>query len=374
VEGLGQDIITQAPLKKSAATAEGISTAQQAYVEGEILVKFDSTSSLEQIQSFYNSQGMTVLEMNKALDIYRLKISETVIAAVASARAQPFVTHARPNYILAEVNDEIITLLDMEILIDQINPFLRQVYTREAATRSLLQSMVDYKLFAKAAMERNLDEIPEVKRKLEAAKDKALAQVYQEKIITDTIVTSEEEVKNYYSKHLKEFQRPEQIRVQHILVDTEKEAEEIINLLDSGADFEMLAKERSKDLSSQFGGPLGWFERGRMDPAFEKAAFGLSKGEVSRIVKSKSGYHILKVVDRKAPRPKSLSEARAEIEQTLRLRKQTEIIAAERKELIQKYKTRLYIKSLSEVKVQKAEAKDQRDLIQNLQEMLKKPY
>jgi parvulin-like peptidyl-prolyl isomerase len=366
---LDQDIIAQEPLKVYASTNAGTSTAQQAYVEGEILVKFTSKVSLEQIQSFNKSQNMTILEINKALGVYRLKVSKTVKAAVSIVRAQPFVDHVRPNYILAEVNDEDISLFDIEIFIENINPFLRQIYTNTEAIETLLQSLVDYKLFAKAAREKNFDQLPEAKRTIEGAKEKALAQVYQEKITESTSV-SEKEIENYYKSNLKEFQIPEQILIQAILVDTRKEAEVILDTIKSGAEFDKMARERSKVMPSQFGDNPGWIGRGKMDPEFEKAAFALAKGEVSGVVKTRSGYHIIKLENRKGPGQKTLTEVRNNIEQSLRAKKQKDIIEKKKAELRKIYKTSFYTESLSEVKVQKTGKKDPRNLIRGLQEML----
>jgi peptidyl-prolyl cis-trans isomerase C len=95
----------------------------------------------------------------------------------------------------------------------------------------------------------------------------------------------------------------EQVHARHILVSSQAEADEILRLLENGADFGQLAVERSMDLSTRVGGgDLGWFPRGVLtQPAVEDAAFSLQPGEVSQVVPSDLGYHVIEVLER-APR------------------------------------------------------------------------
>jgi parvulin-like peptidyl-prolyl isomerase len=85
-----------------------------------------------------------------------------------------------------------------------------------------------------------------------------------------------------------------QIRCAHILVNTEAEAKEILNRLSRGEDFKKIAKKSSRCPSGKKGGDLGKFNKGKMVKEFEEAAFALNKGEISSIVKTQFGYHIIK--------------------------------------------------------------------------------
>lgn len=89
----------------------------------------------------------------------------------------------------------------------------------------------------------------------------------------------------------------EKIRCSHILVQKEALAKEILDKLSKGESFGKLAEQYSIDGSRKRGGDLGFFGRGAMVKEFEKAAFGLKKGEVSGIVKTQYGYHIIKRLD-----------------------------------------------------------------------------
>ncbi len=84
------------------------------------------------------------------------------------------------------------------------------------------------------------------------------------------------------------------ITCSHILVKTKKDAEDVIKRLEKGGSFSKIAKEESKCPSGKHGGNLGEFGRGRMVKSFEKAAFGLDKGGISKPVKSEFGWHVIK--------------------------------------------------------------------------------
>lgn len=88
-----------------------------------------------------------------------------------------------------------------------------------------------------------------------------------------------------------------EVKASHILVKTEGEARKILEELKKGASFAKLAEQHSQCPSKKKGGDLGWFGRGKMVPEFEKAAFSLKKGETSDVVRTKFGYHIIRVND-----------------------------------------------------------------------------
>jgi peptidyl-prolyl cis-trans isomerase D len=115
--------------------------------------------------------------------------------------------------------------------------------------------------------------------------------------LKQAIKITDDEARKYYQDHEDQYVTKAQRKVSHILVKDEKTAKAIVKQLKNGADFAELAKEKSQDTSSaKNGGVLDWFERGVMDPAFEKVAFSLKKvGDISGIVKSSFGYHILKL-------------------------------------------------------------------------------
>ena len=162
------------------------------------------------------------------------------------------------------------------------------------------------------------------------------------------VKVSDEEVKNYYDKNQALFISPGQVRASHILITVDpkatetqkakarKELEQIRERAEKGEDFAALANVFSKGPSAGRGGDLGYFPRGRTEPPFEEAAFSLKKGELSGIVKTSYGYHLIKVTDKrpKAVIPYEIIKQR--IRQYLRAGKVQEKIAGFVKELKEK--------------------------------------
>lgn len=113
----------------------------------------------------------------------------------------------------------------------------------------------------------------------------------------DSVEVTEDEARKFFEENKEHL---EVIRASHILVKTEEQAQEVLDRLDDGEDFEELAKAVSVDKASALlGGDLGYTTKGARIPEFEEVAFNLEKGEISDIVKTEVGYHIIKLVDRK---------------------------------------------------------------------------
>jgi len=147
-------------------------------------------------------------------------------------------------------------------------------------------------------------------------------------LMRSRITVSPQDVEAYYNANLQQFQTPEQVRASHILLKTDggkdeaavrKQAEDILKQAKAtGADFAALAKKYSEDEGSKAtGGDLDYFSKGRMVPEFESAAFSMQPGQISDLVKSQFGFHIIKVVDKKPASTRTLDEVRAQILDTI---------------------------------------------------------
>lgn len=140
---------------------------------------------------------------------------------------------------------------------------------------------------------------------------------------------SEEAVRAFYEGHLAEYQVPERRRARHILLRVDEaasdevkaarkaEAEKILQQIQQGADFAATAKRLSEDGSKDRGGDLGFFSRGQMVPSFEESAFSLKPGEVSAVVETPFGVHLIKVEEIQAATTRSLAEVGPTIRQQL---------------------------------------------------------
>jgi peptidyl-prolyl cis-trans isomerase C len=155
------------------------------------------------------------------------------------------------------------------------------------------------------------------------------------------INVTEEDAKKYYNENLSQFQNELQVKASHILLkpDTsdsnipeelakakaKDKAEKVLQQVKQGADFAELAKTNSSCPSAAQGGDLGFFGKGRMVQPFEKAAFALKVGQVSDVVETNFGYHIIKVTDRKEPSTTTFEQAKDPIIQKLTTTKQDEL-------------------------------------------------
>ncbi|MDR9854427.1 peptidylprolyl isomerase [Paenibacillus sp. VCA1] len=138
------------------------------------------------------------------------------------------------------------------------------------------------------------------------------------KLLEPEVKVTDEDVKKYFEENKASFDTPEEVKASHILVATKEEAEDILKQLKNGADFAKLAKEKSTDPGSKDqGGDLGYFPRGKMYKEFEDAAFKLKDGELSGVVKTQAGYHIIKKTGYKAAHTATLDEKKADIKEQL---------------------------------------------------------
>ncbi|WP_336776963.1 peptidylprolyl isomerase [Paenibacillus sp. MMO-58] len=161
---------------------------------------------------------------------------------------------------------------------------------------------------------------------VDSLRQDAEVQVKIRKILEPQVKVTDEDIKAYYDQNKASMSTPEQIRASHILVATKEEAEDILKQLKGGADFATLAKEKSTDTGTKDnGGDLNFFAKGTMEPAFEDAAFKLKKGELSGIVQTSYGYHIIKKTDEKAAVTPTLEEKKEDIKYQLVTQKVSEL-------------------------------------------------
>jgi len=153
------------------------------------------------------------------------------------------------------------------------------------------------------------------------------------------VQVTQDDLRAYYDQHRDQYRTPEQVKVSHILIKTplpgpdgkvdEKgvaealhRAEDLLKQLKGGAKLEDLASKYSEDTgSAKQGGSIGWIGKGQTVPEFEKAAFSLPKGQISELVKSSYGFHIIRVDDKQDAHMKTLDEVKADIEPILKQQK-----------------------------------------------------
>jgi len=156
----------------------------------------------------------------------------------------------------------------------------------------------------------------------EQLKDQIRQVKFTNKEFRSNVKISHEDVETYYRQNQDKFTGPlmHKLRIISLLAtdqgkgtDTEEKAKQVLSMIRRGEDFAKLAKEYSHGPDAQEGGDLGYVKAGEMDKAIEKVAAGLKIGEISDIIKTSTGFHIIQVIDRKKGEPQPLTAVEGEI-------------------------------------------------------------
>jgi len=246
----------------------------------------------------------------------------------------------KPEQVIAEVNDEIITKQELEQKYKQLPDQYKLFITKDA----FLDQMINVELLLQEAEKQAIvvseneieQELNNLRRqalteeafeellkqrniKLPELKKQVSEQLIINKLLNETVLSkieiSDSKIRNYYNANKDDFKAKEgEIRVRHILVVQEEQAKQLLKDLQAGKDFAELAKLESIDTVSAIGGgDLGFIRKGQMVKEFEDAAFDLKLGQLSSIVTTQFGYHIIKREGNRIP----YSEAKKQIRQIL---------------------------------------------------------
>jgi peptidyl-prolyl cis-trans isomerase C len=244
-----------------------------------------------------------------------------------SKKAMPTITVK--GTAIAKVNNTSITLEDLSQEIDAYNAMVpadkpeMKISTREQKINYLKNEMVRRALLYQEAEDRGLDRSEDVLIALQKSKMELLVlELIKEE--TQGVDVDSKEIEDYYNTYKEQLKEPEERRIREILVSNEQEAKNILIQILQGVDFATLAKERSKSLSANVGGDLGFIQRGKMPPQFDTVAFSdtLEADSISNIFKGPDGYYILKLEVKRGGKQKSLSEMWDDIKRGLTFLKQ----------------------------------------------------
>lgn len=231
------------------------------------------------------------------------------------------------NKVLALVGEKEIRQSDFDTLLQQIGPQRAMQFQSEEGQKQLLDELIHQELFLIDGKANKIEETEEFQRELDFVKDNMIKQ-FAIRNVLDSVKVEDNEIEAFYNENGAMFRNAESVTASHILVDSEEKANVILEELKGDKSFEDAAKEYSSCPSSQNGGDLGNFERGRMVPEFENAAFELAVGEMSGVVPTQFGFHIIKVTDKQEASQKSMEDAKEEIANTVLLKKQQELYLA----------------------------------------------
>jgi len=247
--------------------------------------------------------------------MYLRKIVSSILAFLLFSIMFLKATQAQNIPIVANVNNEDISL---ETMIHAMNELPPEIQSQPFMSyyEDLLERVIDIKLFAQEGKKMKLNEEPSVRAAIDFVIEKVLMQAFLSKYVQENI--KEENLKASYNNFIADETSREEIKASHILMDTESEAIDVINMLNNGDDFAELAKNKSTGPSGPSGGDLGWFKRGQMVPPFEKAAFSLNKNEITqRPVQTQFGWHVIKIFDKRIPEAPSYESMKSKLIQDL---------------------------------------------------------
>jgi len=160
----------------------------------------------------------------------------------------------------------------------------------------------------------------------EDVKVQLFAEAFLDDLIRD-IVVKEKDVREYYGKYRRKFERKEKVKVRNILLQTRKDAEECLKEIKGGADFADVARRRTREtLYAASGGLWGYRARGEMPRDVEDVAFSLTPGDVSDIIEGPGGFYIIKVEDFRGAGPSTFAEVKEEVVGELLNNKQRSLI------------------------------------------------
>jgi peptidyl-prolyl cis-trans isomerase C len=312
---------------------------------------------------------MNLKKTNASLGLLLLIIAILSCSKEDKSQSKEFETSFADSTIVALVNGDPIHYSDVDKAIKQ---FLNQLgkdtdqFKKQQADTALWQEALDWlvsvRLLSQEALKQNisvdknevdmafntirrrftseqqfLDALAEAELSIDQFTNNLTKEIMVQKLLEQQIGSqmediSDEDALKYYNEHGQEFVQNEQIRVHHILIkvsqtaapekvkNAENKAHRILERIKKGEDFEKLARQYSEDPSALKSGDIGFFSRGDMIKNFEDAAFALKVGEVSDLVRTPLGFHIIRMDERKTSQKVPFKEVKIEIK--LRLKQQ----------------------------------------------------
>ena len=257
---------------------------------------------------------------------HRILITGAIFCAVLFLLRSDIGT-ANPNAddeVVALVNNFEITRTQFDFMVLQFQKTTQQKEIGIPEKKELLLGLIRRHLLL------NLEEVNALRkdkiivRNVREYENSQILKRYLETQIGPKVTVTEKEIKTYYQENLHQFSTPPKVKARHILLRTREDAEKVAALLKDGGDFKELAKQYSIDLPAALeGGTMGTIEKGKTLPEVGKVLFILDTGEISDIVKTRYGYHILTVDEIMTAEFKPYETVRDQIKQFLLRRKET---------------------------------------------------
>ncbi len=268
-----------------------------------------------------------------------LKLAKTSLLAMAV-----MTTSIVASDILVTVNGKNITKQDAQAFVSASAPQANFMELPPAEKKMITERLVEKVLFTELAAQEGIDKKPEFKRNMEKIKDELMVNMWMKEQLDNAIV-SESEAKAFYDKNADKFMQKASMHARHILLENEKDAQDIIDTLTPlkgealKAKFIELAKVKSTGPTGPNGGDLGTTTEDRLVPEFSQAALALEKGQITtKPVKTQFGYHVIYLESKTEAKPASYEKVKDNIIALLKQQQFTVKIKEVAKELKSKAK------------------------------------
>jgi peptidyl-prolyl cis-trans isomerase C len=230
---------------------------------------------------------------------------------------------------LVRINDVSISMGEFQQMLERQPLEGKMKLLSQKGTRDFLENyVIPREVLYQEAKKNGLDKNKEIVAKIEDARRAILIDALLEEVLRKKGEVSEEEIQRYYKENPTLFTEPQEVRVRHIVVNTEPALKEVVTRLSKGESFEKLASAYNIGHFKEDGGNLGYIRRGQLAPPFaqfEEAAFSLRKrGEISEVVSTPYGYHIIRLEDLRGSTLKPLNRVKERIRFFLQPKKKQE--------------------------------------------------
>ncbi|MGQ9636778.1 MAG: peptidylprolyl isomerase [Thermodesulfobacteriota bacterium] len=231
---------------------------------------------------------------------------------------------------LVRINDVSITIEEFRQLAERQPLEGKMRLLDEKGMREFLENyVISREVLYQEAKKKGLEKDLEIQAKVEDFRRALVIEALFEKVLKGKEEVTEEEIQKYYRENQALFTEPQEIKIRHIVVNSEPVLKEVLARLSNGESFEKLASQYNIDRTREDGGNLGYLRRGQLAPSFaqfEEAAFSLRKrGEVSEVVRSPYGYHIIRLEDMRGTALQPFDKVKEKIRFFLQPKKKQEV-------------------------------------------------
>jgi parvulin-like peptidyl-prolyl isomerase len=237
-----------------------------------------------------------------------------------------------PGRVVAKLGDREITMGEIEAEIQKLPPYQREHYQNDAGKLEFLKMYIANELMHTAALRKGYQDDPTLLEQVNQFKKMLMIRKVYDEQVKNAVTITPTEMNLYYQAHKHEFTEPKKLKIAHILVATEEDAQQVRTALQQGADFSTLASERSLDEQTKTrGGQIGFVNTstcliptiGKNETLVHQLEL-LNPGDCSDVVKTDRGYHIFKLLEVQPERQQNFDEVKDQIEAALRHDKEQE--------------------------------------------------